>query len=54
VQFVIIIAPGRAHFIARPMALNVHIQAGIFARMASMQEAGIGYLSFRVAELIIS
>jgi hypothetical protein len=46
--------PLPAHFIARPMALNVHIQAGLFARVASVQEAGIGYLSFRVARIIIS
>jgi hypothetical protein len=36
------------------MARNAHIQAGLFARVASLQEAGIGYLSFRVAGFIIS
>jgi len=36
------------------MALEFYIQAGLFARVASVEEGGIGYLPFHVAELIIS
>jgi len=41
-------------FYCAPIALEFYIQSGLFARVASVQQAGIGYLPFCVALFIIS